>query len=1171
MEPTILVCLACHQKTFNGKIDPDNGSVQCGGLYRHITQKQDKQGNFPCLLHYQSFSPPSEIDLTTSVVGRKKRRKPNPPAPVPEDASFSVNDDVHSVLSDAESHSSCFSLQPDHPLADLFVPKSNSLSKKDQFLQALPKPDFLQSLSFSTIDLNRKTLPSQKLTTHISLDCIYKSAAELLTMEAAAQEALSEIEDRVDMAEQEDVGDEIILPDDFMEDDQSTINDLWDDYYLDDDESSSLCSDQSTNASETSQSLPEEPTALPNATPQSTYLQDRLNHESENSANPRGTVPPHVICHSELLRLQDKHRFSMAAVSDILKWATLSVRLQDDIFQETMWSRERQVVQFRNYLGLQDTSFQFQENLVQWLPDNKPTVLWKRPFLDCVYELLTNQSLLGPNMENISLPHPSDPFSSSPDVRLPDVSELHHGTWWMNSHEDCCEVGSTDILCPLTFETDETFIDANGKLSITPFNIKLGIFNMETNLMEEASTTWFFLPNDSTEASHHEKTTHAVHKLQNLHSALRVAFEDLRNIMDNNTPVPWTIHYGGRDHVVNLKFAVSYVISDTAMHDKLCCHYGTRNAGVKCICRHCNCATPDLVDGDAFMYCDNYTPEDVDPDPLIERVPGYWKSISHYPIANAFDELYFGANPHKIHLATPGEVLHMHQKGAMWRVVESLDFVWRGGKNILLDSISAASKQVNVKSSMENFDYLSHQMGRYLNRQSDRNKPRTKFSNSVFSKTKKNAHEQAGVLLCILLAMVSDRGRQITLQERTMSEQFVANFVYVLELVLMFEVWIKRAKFKVSQVLNGERLMHALSFYMKRVSEICIRGGMGALLIKNHLVLHIPDYIYLWGPPRGMDSANMERSHKTQAKRPAGLTQKRPENFIQQTAARYTESRIFKRIRRFFSLDQLLSDSIADEVPEPAKICGGSRFQLGIDSTSGAAALKWIRNPGRLAHPQEVIDFVAGTILWNIVANRPKVLKGFTEYRQEMDDGTFQLFRAHPSYRSASRQRRDVWYDWALFDLSIYPGFGLVPRPAQILMFVDVPELDDEVTINNLPLSGGKPHAVVRMFDDDPDHDFRNPYIAEDDSLGDMSYSYLLSFGRVSAQLYLLPCERILDTAIVVPNIETRPYREAPKNNREISKRADMETKIDPLGPGFFLVQKRESWGTYFGNLIDSF
>ena len=96
-------------------------------------------------------------------------------------------------------------------------------------------------------------------------------------------------------------------------------------------------------------------------------------------------------------------------------------------------------------------------------------------------------------------------------------------------------------------------------------------------------------------------------------------------------------------------------------------------------------------------------------------------------------------------------------------------------------------------------------------------------------------------------------------------------------------------------------------------------------------------------------------------------------------------------------------------------------------------------------------------------------------------------------------------------------------------------------------------------------------YIAEDDSLGDMSYSYLLSFGRVSAQLYLLPCERILDTAIVVPNIETRPYREAPKNNREISKRADMETKIDPLGPGFFLVQKGESWGTYFGNLIDSF
>ena len=123
-------------------------------------------------------------------------------------------------------------------------------------------------------------------------------------------------------------------------------------------------------------------------------------------------------------------------------------------------------------------------------------------------------------MENLSLPHPTDPFKSSLKPHPKVVSELHHGTWWQETFEDCCLPNSNDILCPLIFETDETIIDAHGKLSVTPFNIKLGIFNMDTNTKEEASTTWFFLPNDGTEAANHEKITHPVHNIQNLYLAL---------------------------------------------------------------------------------------------------------------------------------------------------------------------------------------------------------------------------------------------------------------------------------------------------------------------------------------------------------------------------------------------------------------------------------------------------------------------------------------------------------------------------------------------------------------------------------------------------------------------------------------------------------------------------
>ena len=1161
------VCLGCRLKTFQGKRDPVTGELQCGGLVNHIKQKIDSNRQLACRDYYESLQSCLivDIDLSTSLIGQKKKRKRNPlPADEsslpPDDPSIPHQDDFSSISS-AESHHTNFSLKEDHPLATLFIPKSNSLSKNDHFLKFPPRPKPDPTPAFSHKDLNRKTLPSQKLTANISLNCIYKSAEELATMEANAREIMKQMEDRVNMEEQEDIGAEMILPDDYMFDVEYSATNNYNFDYIDDD--ISLQSESSTIGSDASAETIVHLVHPPINT--NSYLKDRLDYEKSNSSD-RSKLPPKVACHAELLRLQETHRFSMAAVTDILKWANLSVKLQPDIFQETMWTREHQVSEFRRYLGLQDTSFLFQETLVQWLPDNKPTVLWKRPFLDCVFELLTNDFLLGPNMDNLSLPHPSDPFKSGPDERSPSVSQLHHGTWWKDSFEDCCEENSIDILVPISFETDETFIDAHGKLSVTPFNIKLGIFNLDINAHEESSSTWFFLPNDTAEAANHEQTTHAVHKLQNLHSALKAAFQDLRDIMDNDTPVPWTIHYGGCDHKVNLKFAISYVVSDTAMHDKLCCHYGTRNAGVKCICRHCDCPTASLVDGDALFSCKNYKPKDLEP--TAERTTDYWKNISHYPIANAFDDLYFGTNEEKIHMATPGEVLHMHQKGAMWRVVESLDFVWRGGKNIIMDNVSAASKQVNIKSSMENYDYLSHQMGRYLNRQSDRDKPRTKFSNSLFSKTKKNAHEQAGVILCLLLAMVSDRGRQIMLQERTMHEQFVANFVYVLELVLMFEVWIKKKKFKASQVLNGSRLSQGLGFYIKRISEIAVRGGMGALLIKNHLVLHIPDYIYRWGPPRGMDSANMERSHQTQAKRPAGLTQKRQDSFIYQTCCRYAESRIFKRIRRHFYLDQVLSNEIAGETKDPPKTCSGSHFELGVQQSTGEAAVKWIRNPGRLAHPQEVIDFAASCFLWNLNGNTHKVLPGFTEYRKVIDNVT-QIFRAHPSFRSAGRQRRDVWYDWAVFDLSNHDGLGF--RPAQILMFIDVPPLEEELDINGIAITGGKPYAVVRMFDDSPDSHFRDAYVGEDDSADGRFYSYLVKFGRLNDHFHILPCDLISDTAIVVPNIEARPYKDPPRNNRELNKRRKMDDMVGALGAGFFILEPRNLWGTFFGNLIDSF
>mmetsp|Transcript_29337 Transcript_29337/g.70566 ORF Transcript_29337/g.70566 Transcript_29337/m.70566 type:complete len:117 (-) Transcript_29337:316-666(-) len=91
-------------------------------------------------------------------------------------------------------------------------------------------------------------------------------------------------------------------------------------------------------------------------------------------------------------------------------------------------------------------------------------------------------------------------------------------------------------------------------------------------------------------------------------------------------------------------------------------------------------------------------------------------------------------------------------------------------------------------------------------------------------------------------------------------------------------------------------------------------------------------------------------------------------------------------------------------------------------------------------------------------------------------DGERIIFRAHPSYRSKSRQQRDVWYDWALFDLEDQ-GYGECFIPGQLLMFLHVPHLQTEVIVNGMRVLPNKPHAIVRLFKEAPKSDFRSPKI----------------------------------------------------------------------------------------------
>ena len=483
---------------------------------------------------------------------------------------------------------------------------------------------------------------------------------------------------------------------------------------------------------------PELPTlANPNATiadgQADISLLNRWDKQCRNNTILPHVAPDHFVT-SELglLHIQHTYGLSLEAVKAVKKWAHSSYKSYPRIFNIRPRTRKKQLKMIRAAMGI-TVDDSFQEIAIDWLPENKKRPIHTRTFTNCLYELLSNEELVGDKGQNISLPHPEDPYKRQPDEYPEFSSELHHGWWWKETMKDLCK-SEKEILVPIIGYMDGVSTDNNGRLPITPLNITLGIFDTETRRKAEAWTTILLYPDDNAEASV-QKGTKTIHKMQNLHNSISVAFQELKELMESKRSIPWRLKYGenGKEWDVLLKFAFAYVIGDTEMHDKLCGRYGPRTKGVKSVCRHCTSKTDELIKGgEIFEGNCLYTPEMLDAEKYSAE---YFKSISHHPIRNAFHELDFGANRFNIHLASPGELLHMVQKGACTRSIEGFVEMWTN-PNVAQDDVTAVENNHKSAILLDQLDHLGKVYGGYLSRQSDRDRPRTKFRSSLFKNCK---------------------------------------------------------------------------------------------------------------------------------------------------------------------------------------------------------------------------------------------------------------------------------------------------------------------------------------------------------------------------------------------------------------------------------------------------
>ncbi|CAJ1948161.1 unnamed protein product [Cylindrotheca closterium] len=145
--------------------------------------------------------------------------------------------------------------------------------------------------------------------------------------------------------------------------------------------------------------------------------------------------------------------------------------------------------------------------------------------------------------------------------------------------------------------------------------------------------------------------------LASLPSSLGIEEEDrsiVSNAQVNDGSFVFDVDYGSN-------YGTSYLPNNIAMPD----------AAATNIVAEPPTLTEDLIDSQKKHTWQAYSPKILDPT-VADHDKAYFQERSHYILVNAFHDICFGANMCNIHLATPGETLHMHQKGAMVRVVESL-------------------------------------------------------------------------------------------------------------------------------------------------------------------------------------------------------------------------------------------------------------------------------------------------------------------------------------------------------------------------------------------------------------------------------------------------------------------------------------------------------------------